>query len=75
MSSVVSIVNNRNIGNNSLIKQFMKGVFNKKPCITRLGSTWAVSDVLNRFVFKVVVLQLSLVMRKPVFGVSDLVRH
>lgn len=47
VSSVVSIVNNRNIGNNSLIKQFMKGVFNQKPCLPRLGSTWAVSDVLK----------------------------
>ena len=47
VSSVVNIVNNIDIGNNHLIKKFMKGVFNRKPCLPRLSSTWAVSDVLK----------------------------
>ena len=47
VSSVVNIVNNIDIGNNHLIKKFMKGIFNRKPCLPRLSSTWAVSDVLK----------------------------
>ena len=35
------------IGNNCLIKRFMRGIFNKRPSLPRYAATWDVSLVLN----------------------------
>lgn len=47
ISNIVYIVNNVQIGNHILIKQFLKGVFNKKPALPRYNCTWDVGVVLK----------------------------
>lgn len=47
ISSVVNIVNNIQIGNHIMIKQFLKGVFNEKPVLPRYNCTWDVGTVLG----------------------------
>lgn len=47
ISSIVFIVNNVQIGNHIMIKQFLKGVYNEKPTLPRYNCTWDVSVVLR----------------------------
>jgi hypothetical protein len=47
ISSIVYIVNNVQIGNHIMIKQFLKGVYNEKPALPRYNCTWDVSVVLK----------------------------
>ena len=47
ISSLVSVISNKDIGSHVLVKRFMKGIFNKKPSLPRFNCTWDVSVVLN----------------------------
>ena len=47
ISSVVGVLQNRDIGNHVLIRRFMKGIFHKKPSLPRYSVTWNVSTVLK----------------------------
>jgi hypothetical protein len=47
VSSAVYIVSNVQLGNHILIKQFMKGISNKRPSLPRYNCTWDVKAVLS----------------------------
>ncbi|XP_062579177.1 uncharacterized protein LOC134241105 [Saccostrea cucullata] len=48
ISSVFEIINpETSLGSNSLIKKFMRGIFNKRPSLPRYACTWDVSLVLE----------------------------
>ena len=47
LSSIFEIVHYANIGNNVLVRRFMKGIFNIKPVIPKTIFTWDVKQVLE----------------------------
>lgn len=46
ISSFLSVTCNVQIGNNALVKRFMKGIFHKKPSLPKHNCTWDVKTVL-----------------------------
>ncbi|CAG2204684.1 unnamed protein product [Mytilus edulis] len=49
ISALCSLVSNRNIGKETLVKRFMKGVFTKKPSLPKYSKIWDVNKVLTYF--------------------------
>ena len=50
ISSLTAVVSNVEIGSNTLVQRFMRGIFNKKPCLPKNIVTWNVNVVLNHLV-------------------------
>ena len=59
LSTFVSY-SNLNMGEEPLIKKFMKGVFNERPALPRYQSSWSVDKVLNYLSGKPSVSEMSL---------------
>lgn len=47
LSSIFEILFKQDIGNNPLIKRFMRGIFQLKPALPRYNVTWNVNKVLE----------------------------
>lgn len=47
ISSICSVVNNRDIDNEKIITCFMRGIFNSQPSLLNYTSTWDVNMVLK----------------------------
>lgn len=47
LSSFYQLIDNRDIGNETIVKRFMKGVFTKRPSLPKYNRIWDVQLVLN----------------------------
>ena len=47
LSSFYQIIDNRDLGNDPLVKRFMKGIFINKPSLPRYNKIWQVQNVLT----------------------------
>ena len=48
--SAISSLTVVGIGSNTFVQRFVKGIFNKKPCLPKEYFTWSVWAVLNHLV-------------------------
>ena len=47
ISSVCGLLKNRDIGNEVLVKHFMRGIFTRRPNLPRYGAIWDLNTVFN----------------------------
>lgn len=47
ISSICSVVSNRDIGNEKIITRFMRGIFNSRPSLPKYTETWDVNIVFK----------------------------
>ena len=47
ISSVCGLLKNRDIGNEIIVKRFLRGIFTRRPNLPRYGAIWDVNTVFN----------------------------